>query len=239
MSTKMVNLPRPVQEEEEDILELPLASPSDAPPSPTHTCPTALEKNLALAATGVFPALCTAHFRGTCPHGDQCPLMHSVNDKRFALTLPDVKMPVVGSQYKFNDGTTSLILPSEAACEVTNAQVADYADWMGMDLETEGGLSWIARQAMAAPVLAPWRQCRTSDGESYYFNFATKESSWDHPMDGQIKEVHEEEKALLAVRRREARGLVMAYRRVHGGGFYCLVSEMVSWVVSEPRAFEQ
>ncbi len=36
----------------------------------------------------------------------------------------------------------------------------------------------------------------------YYFNFATSESSWDHPCDGYYKGVYEEEKKKKEIRKK-------------------------------------
>ena len=41
-------------------------------------------------------------------------------------------------------------------------------------------------------------------GDVYYFNFATGESLWDHPMDGHYKELFQAERAKLERREEEA-----------------------------------
>jgi len=70
----------------------------------------------------------------------------------------------------------------------TEEQVLEYAEFLGMDLDTERHLLWIAREGVAAPVPKPWKTC-TEKGEVFYFNFETEESSWDHPCDGQYRKL--------------------------------------------------
>ena len=54
----------------------------------------------------------------------------------------------------------------------------------GMDEEKDKELFWIAREGLKAPLPKDWKPCKTTDTEEiYYFNFATGESTWDHPCD--------------------------------------------------------
>jgi hypothetical protein len=77
----------------------------------------------------------------------------------------------------------------------SEAEVIEYAKWLGMDLEGDKDLYWIAREGLMAPLPANWKPCKTKDTEDiYYFNFSTGESTWDHPCDGYYKRLYEEEK---------------------------------------------
>jgi hypothetical protein len=77
----------------------------------------------------------------------------------------------------------------------SEAEVLEYAKWLGMDLEGDRDLFWIAREGLMAPLPNNWKPCKTKDTEDiYYFNFATGESTWDHPCDGYYKRLYEEEK---------------------------------------------
>lgn len=68
--------------------------------------------------------------------------------------------------------------------EPTEKEVIEYATWLGMDLEGEKDLFWIAREGLKAPLPENWKPCKTTDTEEiYYFNFATGQSTWDHPCD--------------------------------------------------------
>lgn len=68
-----------------------------------------------------------------------------------------------------------------------------------------------------APLPKSWKPCRTKDangngeGDIYYFNFTTGESTWDHPCDDYYKRLYEEEK-----KKKEIVLKVMAYQyRAH------------------------
>lgn len=54
----------------------------------------------------------------------------------------------------------------------------EYAKWLGMELEDDRDLFWIAKEGLKAPLPENWKPCKTVDtDEIYYFNFATGESS--------------------------------------------------------------
>lgn len=88
----------------------------------------------------------------------------------------------------------------------TEDEVVEYAKWLGMDVQEDRDLLWIAREGLKvrrrrlrdsrealmvsfavlhqAPLPENWKPCKTVDtGEIYYFNFATGDSTWDHPCD--------------------------------------------------------
>jgi len=77
----------------------------------------------------------------------------------------------------------------------TEAEVVEYATWLGMDLEKDKDLFFIAREGLKAPLPENWKPCKTTDtDEIYYFNFATGESTWDHPCDEFYRTLYEKEK---------------------------------------------
>lgn len=77
----------------------------------------------------------------------------------------------------------------------TEAEVIEYAKWLGMDLDKDQDLFWIAREGLMAPLPPSWKPCKTKDTDDvYYFNFTTGESTWDHPCDGYYKRQYEEQK---------------------------------------------
>eukprot|EP00981_Chlorochromonas_danica_P000408 scaffold96_cov167-Ochromonas_danica.AAC.15 len=103
-------------------------------------------------------------------------------------------------------GQDSIVLEEEIDPNYvpTEAEVVDYAQWMGMDLEADKDLFWIAREGLMAPLPANWKPCKTKDTEDiYYFNFATGESTWDHPCDGYYKRLYEEEKKKKEIKLKE------------------------------------
>ncbi|KAG5499992.1 hypothetical protein GH5_04132 [Leishmania sp. Ghana 2012 LV757] len=109
----------------------------------------------------------------------------------------DVVVPRAGETYVADDGTVSQVLDDhiDAAYEPTEEEVLEFADWIGMKLPEDSEFLWIAREGLKTPLPKEWKPCSTSDGEVYYFNFKTGESSWDHPMDGVFRQRFEQEKA--------------------------------------------
>eukprot|EP01041_Mallomonas_annulata_P002146 gene2146-4178_t len=94
-------------------------------------------------------------------------------------------------------GADSIILEEEIDPNYvpSDAEVVEYAKWLGMELDKDQDLFWIAREGLMAPLPKNWKPCKTKDTEDiYYFNFATGESTWDHPCDGYYKRLYEEEK---------------------------------------------
>lgn len=87
------------------------------------------------------------------------------------------------------------ILPDSATdFEPTQEDIEEYAKWLGMDLAEDRELLWIAIEGLKAPLPQGWKACETAEGEMYYFNFDTGESSWDHPLDTFFKDKYKEEK---------------------------------------------
>lgn len=81
--------------------------------------------------------------------------------------------------------------------EPTEQEVNEYAEWLGMDLESDQDLLWIARLGLVTSLPAPWKPCQCQDGDDiFYFNFQTGASVWDHPLDSYCrrKYLHELEK---------------------------------------------
>jgi centrosomal protein CEP164 len=77
----------------------------------------------------------------------------------------------------------------------TEEEVLEYAKWLGMDLDKDKDLFWIAKEGLKAPLPSDWKPCKTTDTEEiYYFNFATGASTWDHPCDEYYRGLYEEHK---------------------------------------------
>nr|XP_034303042.1 uncharacterized protein LOC105317981 [Crassostrea gigas] len=83
-------------------------------------------------------------------------------------------------------------------------EVCDYAEIIGIDPKTEPHLIYIAREGICAPLPDHWKPCQDSEGDIYYFNFATGENKWDHPCDKLYKEKVKEERAKLSMNRKGA-----------------------------------
>ena len=57
-----------------------------------------------------------------------------------------------------------------------------------MSLPGDNELLYIAKEGLKAPLPEPWKPCKTSTNEIYYFNFESGESIWEHPCDKHYKE---------------------------------------------------
>ncbi len=103
--------------------------------------------------------------------------------------------------------TDSIVLEEEIDPNYVPSEdeVLEYAKWLGMDLKNDTDLFWVAKEGLMAPLPKNWKPCKTKDTEDiYYFNFATGESTWDHPCDGYYKRLFEEEKKKKEVHAKES-----------------------------------
>ena len=110
-----------------------------------------------------------------------------VDDDTSRADTPPVEEDASGEEYQLEDEEYD---PSEQ-------EVAEYCEWLGMDLTQERSLTWIAREALKAPLPEYWKICYTDEREVYYFNMRTGESIWDHPMDAFYKALFKQERAKL------------------------------------------
>jgi hypothetical protein len=85
--------------------------------------------------------------------------------------------------------------------EPTAEEVREYAEWLGMELPEDSSLLWIAREGLKEPLPPEWKPCKTLDtGNIYFFNFATGQSSWEHPCDGKFIDLFQKEKQAKPVK---------------------------------------
>jgi centrosomal protein CEP164 len=106
-------------------------------------------------------------------------------------------VPKSGEVYYADDGTVSIVLDDnyDPNYEPPQKEIDEYARWLGIDVENEKDLLFIARDGLKAPLPKEWKPCKTDTGEVYYFNFKTGESIWDHPMDEVYKKRVADERA--------------------------------------------
>uniref|UniRef100_A0A914VCV8 WW domain-containing protein n=1 Tax=Plectus sambesii TaxID=2011161 RepID=A0A914VCV8_9BILA len=87
-------------------------------------------------------------------------------------------------------------------------EVREYADTIGIDVDNEPELMWIARAGITAPMPSDeWRPVETNTGDLYFFNFKTKESSWEHPSDEKYRKMVNEERKRLQMRHKPSQPL--------------------------------
>ena len=123
----------------------------------------------------------------------------------------------------------SIILEEEIDPNYVPSQdeIDEYAKWLGMDLQQDKDLQWIAREGLKAPLPEHWKPCKTTDtDEIYYFNFSSGESTWDHPCDEYYRTLYEVpprrpsslHRGIPPTRRWRAGGTrARGHRRFHGG----------------------
>ncbi|XP_072281678.1 centrosomal protein of 164 kDa isoform X1 [Pyxicephalus adspersus] len=68
-------------------------------------------------------------------------------------------------------------------------EIQEYARMIGINPDTEPELMWLAREGIVAPLPPDWKPCQDVTGDIYYFNFATGQSTWDHPIDEHYREL--------------------------------------------------
>jgi len=77
---------------------------------------------------------------------------------------------------------------------VSEEEVVEYAEFLGIDPASEQHLMWIAREGVATPCPPPWKACTQNGEDVFYFNFETGESLWDHPCDDKFRKMVEDER---------------------------------------------
>ena len=80
-------------------------------------------------------------------------------------------IPPAGTLFEYDGGSSVVLSPHTDT--PSEKEVTDYAQWLGLDSDSEKDLAWLAKEALMAPLPPYWRPCNTQDGEVYYFNFAT------------------------------------------------------------------
>lgn len=76
------------------------------------------------------------------------------------------------------------------------AALRDHAKSLGVDPDREPHLMALVQEALLAELPEDWDQGETEDGTLYYFNSATEESIWEHPLDAQYR-------ALIATKKKD------------------------------------
>jgi len=77
---------------------------------------------------------------------------------------------------------------------VSEEEVIEYAEFLGIDPASEQHLMWIARDGVATPCPPPWKACTQNGEDVFYFNFETGDSLWDHPCDDKFRKMVEDER---------------------------------------------
>ncbi|XP_067326921.1 centrosomal protein of 164 kDa isoform X2 [Anolis sagrei] len=93
----------------------------------------------------------------------------------------------IGDQLILEEDYDEAYIPSQR-------EIQEFARVIGIDPEAEPELLWLAREGIVAPLPAEWKPCQDVTGDIYYFNFATGQSSWDHPCDERYRQLVAQER---------------------------------------------
>ena len=75
-----------------------------------------------------------------------------------------------------------------ASYQPSKSEITRYAEWLGMKPGEDDYLLSIAEEGLRAPLPPCWKSCKSAEGEVFYFNTTTGESTWDHPVDAIFRE---------------------------------------------------
>ncbi|XP_054650660.1 centrosomal protein of 164 kDa-like isoform X2 [Dunckerocampus dactyliophorus] len=95
---------------------------------------------------------------------------------------------LIGNQLILEEDFDENYIPSEQ-------EIRKYANEIGIDVDNEADLMWLAKEGIVAPLPPEWKPCQDVTGDIYYYNFSSGESTWDHPCDEHYR--------LLVVQERE------------------------------------
>ena len=68
------------------------------------------------------------------------------------------------------------------------AAVLEHAHFLGIDVDTDSELLYLAEECLLSPPPEPWVQYESDQGIPYYVSKTTGESQWDNPVDEIYKE---------------------------------------------------
>ena len=80
------------------------------------------------------------------------------------------------------------------------ATVEAYAAHLGIDSREEPGLLWIAEEGLRAQLPAGYSELADADGTPFFVCNATRESSWEHPLDDHYRRLAQIHRAAAAAR---------------------------------------
>ncbi|CAJ1409821.1 unnamed protein product, partial [Effrenium voratum] len=98
------------------------------------------------------------------------------------------------------------VLEQEEEREPSEEEIKEYAEFLGLDVEKEPDLLWIAKEGVCAPVPAPWKACTENGDDVFYWNFETGESIWDHPADESYRQLLEDKRKEKAAKEKAKEG---------------------------------
>nr|XP_057936526.1 centrosomal protein of 164 kDa-like isoform X3 [Doryrhamphus excisus] len=94
---------------------------------------------------------------------------------------------LIGNQLILEEDFDENYIPSEQ-------EIRKYAKEIGIDVDNETDLMWLAKEGIVAPLPPEWKPCQDVTGDIYYYNFSSGESTWDHPCDEHYRRLVVEER---------------------------------------------
>jgi len=79
--------------------------------------------------------------------------------------------------------------PAQETQLENDEELLAFAKSLGLDPQVDSDLLWVAREALDSPLPANWSAFVDPNGQLYFANLATEESSWSHPTDALFKEL--------------------------------------------------
>lgn len=79
--------------------------------------------------------------------------------------------------------------------EPNSEEIEEYAKYLGMEINQDKDLFYIAKEGLKAPLPGPWKPCKSPGENIYYFNFETQELQKEHPCDDYYRKYYLNEKS--------------------------------------------
>ena len=76
----------------------------------------------------------------------------------------------------------------------TLEEIEEYARFLGMDLDEDQDLFFIAKEGLKAPLPGSWKPCKSPEDTVYYYNFESKALQKEHPCDDYYRKLYLEER---------------------------------------------
>lgn len=86
------------------------------------------------------------------------------------------------------ESSTSGVAPADRSLR-EDADLVEYGQSLGIDMVRDTDLHWVVEQAFNAPLPTGWTEHIDDEGRVYFFQEATNQSTWEHPMDSVYREL--------------------------------------------------
>lgn len=87
---------------------------------------------------------------------------------------------------------SSAVAPTVELSEAPLEQAADLCEYgrsLGVDVDCDEDLAAVVQEAFHAPLPKSWTEYTDDTGRVYYYNEASNQSAWEHPMDAVYREL--------------------------------------------------